>query len=79
MCMDTLDDNKTLNIENKSSSQSQLVSTSRSTLCIVCFERQRALGLVPCGHFNVCVPCGHSLKSCPTCGSNIKGLIRIYD
>jgi hypothetical protein len=25
-----------------------------------------------------CVPCGHSLKSCPICRSEIKAFVRVY-
>ena len=74
------------NNENKSLSQPSSSSTSReastntaSNLCIVCSTRPRALALLPCGHFAVCVACGHSLQSCPTCGTNIKGLLRIFE
>jgi hypothetical protein len=60
-------------------SSSQQASTNAATnLCVVCSTRQRAVAFVPCGHYAVCVPCGHSLQSCPTCGSNIKGLLRIF-
>jgi hypothetical protein len=67
--------------ENKlSQSSSQGASTNAATnLCTVCSTRPRALAFVPCGHFTVCVPCGHGLKSCPTCGSNIKGLFRVFN
>ncbi|UJR35055.1 hypothetical protein I4U23_027831 [Adineta vaga] len=54
-------------------------SSNSNTLCVVCSIRHRALALIPCGHFNVCVQCGHGLCVCPTCGTNIKGLIRVYD
>ncbi len=73
------------NNENMQISQSSFGSTSQqetrnsTTLCVVCSLRNRALALIPCAHFNVCVPCGHSLVTCPTCGTNIKALIRIYD
>jgi hypothetical protein len=54
-------------------------STNAATnLCIICSTRQRAIAFVPCGHFVVCIPCGHGSKICPTCGSDIKGLLRIF-
>ena len=71
---DGLSENKLSNTEPDKPS-----STNTATnLCIICSTRQRAVVFVPCGHFSVCVPCGHGLKSCPTCGANIKALVRIY-
>jgi hypothetical protein len=65
---------------NSGSSEDKPLSTNAAiNLCIVCSTRQRAVVFVPCGHFAVCVPCGHGLQSCPTCGSNIKALVRIFD
>ncbi len=57
---------------------SQSSTDAATSLCIICSTRQRAVVFVPCGHFVVCVPCGHGLTSCPTCGSNIKALVRIF-
>jgi hypothetical protein len=72
-------ENKSLSQSSSSSLAQQGSANPATNLCIVCSKRRRALALVPCGHFAVCVPCGHSLQSCPTCGSNIKGLLRVYD
>jgi hypothetical protein len=70
------------NASNNGSSEdkpSPQASTNTATnLCIICSTRERALVFVPCGHFGVCVPCGHGLKSCPTCGSNIQALVKIF-
>ncbi|UJR10743.1 hypothetical protein I4U23_014931 [Adineta vaga] len=63
---------------NELSSQSKQAS-GNPTLCVLCSVRQRALALIPCGHFAVCVSCGHNTKSCPTCGKTVKGLIRVFD
>ncbi|CAF2125892.1 unnamed protein product [Rotaria magnacalcarata] len=74
------------NDESKSLSQATTSSLSKNTsaniatnLCIVCSTSRRMLVFVPCGHFAVCIPCGHGLELCTTCGSNIKALLRIYD
>jgi hypothetical protein len=66
-------------LKSSSGSTSQQESTNATTLCVVCSTRNRALVLVPCEHFNVCVSCGHSLVECPICGTNIKALVRVYD
>ena len=70
---------KSLSSSEPSSSQQTSPTTTATNLCIVCSTRSRALAFVPCGHFAVCVPCGHGLKICPTCGLTIKGLMRIYN
>ena len=46
-------------------------------LCVICQTRARTLLLIPCSHFNVCVPCGHGARVCPTCGETIQGLFRV--
>ncbi|CAF0944614.1 unnamed protein product [Adineta ricciae] len=48
---------------NEPASKSQV--SANATLCVVCSLRPRALALVPCGHFSVCVPCGHGVQTCP--------------
>jgi hypothetical protein len=72
------DQQKSLSQPSPNSSSQRASTNAATNLCIVCSTRQRALAFVPCGHFAVCVQCGHGLKSCPTCGSNIKGLLRIF-
>ncbi len=65
--------------QSSPNTSSQQPSTNAATnLCMICSTRQRAVAFVPCGHLVACVPCGHSLKSCPTCGSNVKALLRIF-
>ena len=76
---ETINENKSLPQLSASSLQQQERTKIVTNLCMVCSERRRALAFVPCGHFTACVICGHSLKSCPACGSIIKGLLRIYD
>ncbi|CAF1190839.1 unnamed protein product [Adineta ricciae] len=62
---------------NEPASKSQV--SANATLCVVCSLRPRALALVPCGHFSVCVPCGHGVQTCPVCGKAVKGLLRVFD
>jgi hypothetical protein len=76
-----IDPNKSNNEDPQmlQSSSASTSTTNATTLCVICSIRNRALALVPCGHFIVCVPCGHGLVVCPNCGTNIKALVRIYD
>ncbi len=46
--------------------------------CVLCLDEEKRLALLPCGHFATCVPCGHSLQSCPICRQNIEAFFRIY-
>lgn len=74
------DDEKQPFYESAAVSSSLQSSTSRAVhLCVVCATSRRMLVLIPCGHFNACIPCGHGLKSCPTCGSSVQALLRIYE
>ena len=56
----------------------QASTNAATNLCVICSTRERAVVFVPCGHLIACVPCGHGLKSCPTCGTNIKALVRVF-
>jgi hypothetical protein len=54
-------------------------STQSSTLCSQCSRYPRSVVLIPCGHFIVCVACGHSLVSCPICQSDINAILKIFE
>ncbi|CAF1614968.1 unnamed protein product [Rotaria sp. Silwood1] len=45
--------------------------------CVVCSEGERQLAFLPCGHLTTCVPCGHSLRSCPLCRQKIEAYVTI--
>jgi len=49
-----------------------------SSLCIVCSRNQRSIVFIPCAHLSACVICAHGLSSCPTCRSEIKAFLKIY-
>ncbi|CAF3734935.1 unnamed protein product [Rotaria sp. Silwood1] len=45
--------------------------------CVVCSVEERQLAFLPCGHLSTCVPCGHSLRSCPLCRQKIEAYVAI--
>ncbi|CAF1657611.1 unnamed protein product [Adineta ricciae] len=51
---------------------------STSNCCVLCFEEEKCLACLPCGHLATCVPCGHSLRKCPICRNDIDGDIQSY-
>ena len=56
--------------------------------CVVCFERERALAFVPCGHRAVCDECAARLQQhalagsiglvCPVCRTASNAVIRVF-
>lgn len=52
--------------------------SSPSNPCALCLTEEKCLAFVPCGHVAACVSCGHSVRSCPICRSEIKAFVRVY-
>ena len=55
-----------------SSLNESAISEDDSALCLVCFERDRSIIFLPCGHFAVCDVCLLQLAHCPVCRTPIK-------
>ncbi|AKR17350.1 IAP-3 [Urbanus proteus nucleopolyhedrovirus] len=63
------------NIFSKASSNAVEVE---SNLCKICYERERNVCFVPCGHAIACGICACSFKNCPLCRDNIVNILKIY-
>ena len=56
-------------------SQHETIVTQRNAIaeyettfnCIVCFDKPRAVLVLPCGHFVMCSQCASEIAMCPTC------------
>lgn len=51
-----------------------------SSVCVVCFERMRAVVFVPCSHLAVCLTCARTLMPsplCPVCRDPVKQMSRV--
>lgn len=46
--------------------------------CALCLSEEKCLAFVPCGHVAACVSCGHSVRTCPICRTEIKAFVRVY-
>ncbi|CAF1588263.1 unnamed protein product [Adineta ricciae] len=46
--------------------------------CRICFEEERQLACLPCGHFCACTCCGYGLQTCPVCRTTIQSFVRLY-
>ncbi|CAF1341927.1 unnamed protein product [Adineta ricciae] len=51
---------------------------STNNCCVLCFEEEKCLACLPCGHLATCIPCGHSLRKCPICRNDIDGFVKIH-
>lgn len=49
-----------------------------SKLCKICYEEERNIAFVPCGHICACVKCAVSTDKCPMCRGTIQNAIRVY-
>ena len=47
------------------------VTMQDEKLCKVCFERERVIIFLPCGHFICCGECSEQLELCPACRKSI--------
>ncbi|CAF0868577.1 unnamed protein product [Adineta ricciae] len=64
--------------EIKSDSTTKNVVPKKSDPCVLCLTEEKCLAFMPCGHVATCVPCGHSLRSCPMCRTETKAFLRVY-
>ena len=54
----------------------QNVKEARS--CKICMENDINMAFYPCGHLISCAICAKTLKDCPMCRKNIKGILKTY-
>ena len=47
-------------------------------ICTICFDNERSILFLPCGHFICCEVCVANFKECPVCRREINGLVRPY-
>jgi len=51
------------------------------TLCLVCWEKERNVACVPCGHKIYCLGCSDAMLGvpCAVCREKVQQLVRIFD
>lgn len=47
-------------------------------VCAICYERERNVCFVPCGHVIACAVCGLSTDTCPVCRAKVSKPVRLY-
>jgi hypothetical protein len=52
----------------------------KSNECVVCYDRESNVILIPCGHLALCEECSKvsSVSKCPVCRSNIQQRVKVY-
>ncbi|CAF2535827.1 unnamed protein product [Rotaria sp. Silwood2] len=63
------------------STMSETNSTRISSItnpCIICYQDEKQLACIPCGHLTACVSCSRTLRTCPTCRKEIEAFVRVY-
>lgn len=53
---------------------------ARDSECVVCFEREINVVLVPCGHYCCCSVCADAMgnEACPVCRAPVEKVVRTY-
>ncbi|AAK85590.1 IAP-3 [Epiphyas postvittana nucleopolyhedrovirus] len=49
-----------------------------SNICKVCYDAEKIVCFVPCGHVVACAKCAASVSRCPTCRGKIQNAVRMY-
>lgn len=49
-----------------------------ASLCKICFDNERNVCFVPCGHVVACSKCAVALTKCPTCTRRAASIVRLY-
>ena len=68
-------------VEEPKSTFSSAASSSEldeDKLCKICFENERHIAYVPCGHVVSCSKCTFCTKECPICRTPISKVIRLF-
>ncbi|KKL96718.1 hypothetical protein LCGC14_1841700, partial [marine sediment metagenome] len=47
--------------------------------CVVCWQRESEVALVPCGHMGFCDACAHKLDACPICWNLITERLTVFN
>lgn len=58
--------------------EQQIADRDELKKCKICFENDIGCVFKDCGHLSVCMGCASSLRECPMCRKEIKGLMRIF-
>lgn len=49
----------------------RIYEDQEESTCCICFEEEKYIVLVPCGHYCLCSPCSAQVDICPICRANI--------
>ncbi|XP_013192085.1 death-associated inhibitor of apoptosis 1 isoform X2 [Amyelois transitella] len=63
---------------NTTNSDEEDKTVSDSKLCKICYEEERNVCFVPCGHVIACAKCALSTDKCPLCRADILNTLRLY-
>jgi hypothetical protein len=55
-----------------------LVRKEKSSVCVVCLEKQREIVFVTCGHLICCQVCSGKVSLCPVCREDIQRRQRVF-
>ncbi|AWW14421.1 iap-2 [Hyposidra talaca nucleopolyhedrovirus] len=73
-------DSKPLNSKSSNDLETAaVVASEKNKMCVVCFEREREICFLPCGHVSVCELCATKCKKqCWICRKPVKNKIKVY-
>nr|UIX56245.1 IAP3 [Hyphantria cunea nucleopolyhedrovirus]UIX56391.1 IAP3 [Hyphantria cunea nucleopolyhedrovirus] len=56
----------------------ELQSEPENNICKICYNAEKNVCFVPCGHVMACGKCASAVTNCPTCRASIKTAVRMY-
>ncbi|PSN55309.1 Death-associated inhibitor of apoptosis 1 [Blattella germanica] len=62
--------------EQESKSEVKVLDDAR--ICLICFQEERGVLFLPCGHLVACVKCAPSLSTCAVCRQPFSGTVRAF-
>ncbi|AUR45139.1 inhibitor of apoptosis protein 3 [Spilosoma obliqua nucleopolyhedrosis virus] len=51
---------------------------TENNICKICYNAEKNVCFVPCGHVMACGKCASAVTNCPTCRTTIKTAVRMY-
>ena len=62
--------------EPTTKSEEKVIDDAR--VCQICFQEERGVLFLPCGHLVACVKCAPSLSTCAVCRQPFSGTVRAF-
>ena len=74
-----IENRELLNYNNDLKIKKKLLDTTEDeNMCIICYEREKRIILIPCGHYYYCEECSNLIDECSVCKCKIEKRYKVY-